>query len=86
MEVHLTVDVQAKLEPMAYDAGKQLGELIEDAVIGLYDELVYTREMLDRRCDDSGQSSPDRRPRSLSLLMERTQRGDSAVPHGAPQS
>jgi len=86
MEVHLIPDVKAKLEQMARDAGQQPAEVVEDAVIGLYDGLVYTREMLDRRCDDSGQSSPDRRPRSLSLLMERTQRGDSAVPHGAPQS
>ena len=32
------------------------GELIEDAVISLYDELVYTREMLDSRCDEMARS------------------------------
>jgi hypothetical protein len=49
---HLTPDVQAKLDRMARDAGRQPAEVIEDAVIGLYDELAYTREMLDRRYDE----------------------------------
>jgi hypothetical protein len=52
MEVHFTPDVQAKLEQMARDAGRQPTEVIEDAVIGLYDEPAYTREMLDRRYDE----------------------------------
>ena len=54
MEVHLTPDIQAKLEQMACDAGRQPAEVIEDAVLGLFDELAYTREMLDRRYDDMG--------------------------------
>ena len=53
MEVHLIPDVKAKLEQMARDAGQQPAEVVEDAVIGLYDGLVYTREMLDRRCDET---------------------------------
>ena len=52
MEVHFSPDVQAKLEQMARDAGRQPNEVIEDAVVGLYDELAYTREMLDRRYDE----------------------------------
>jgi hypothetical protein len=52
MEVHFTPDVQAKLDQMARDAGRQPTEVIQDAVIGLYDELAYTREMLDRRYDE----------------------------------
>jgi len=52
MEVNLTPDAQAKLEQMARDAGRQPAEVIEDAVLGLYDELAYTREMLDRRYDE----------------------------------
>jgi hypothetical protein len=57
MEVNLTPDAQSKLEQMARDAGRQPAEVIEDAVLGLYDELTYTREMLDRRYDEmeSGQ-------------------------------
>jgi len=37
---------------MARDAGRPAAEVIEDAVRGLYDELAYTREMLDRRYDE----------------------------------
>jgi hypothetical protein len=75
MEVHLTPDVQAKLEQMARGAGKQPGELIEDAVIGLYDELVYTREMLDRRCDEmeSGKARGIDGEEAYQRLMEKTQ-------------
>jgi len=36
-------EVQAKLEQMARDAGRQPSEVIEGAVIGLYDELAYAR-------------------------------------------
>ena len=54
MKVHFTPDVQAKLEQMARDAGRLPAEVIEDAVIGLYDELAYTRELLDRRYDEMG--------------------------------
>jgi hypothetical protein len=45
---------------MARDAGRQPTEVIEDAVIGLYDELAYAREMLDRRYDglESGRAKP----------------------------
>jgi len=49
MEVHLPPEVQAKLEEMSRDARRPPAEVIEDAVNGLYDELAYTREMLDRR-------------------------------------
>ena len=52
MEVNFTPDVQAKLEQMARDAGRPPADVIEDAVLGLYDELAYTREMLDRRYDE----------------------------------
>jgi len=60
MEVHFTPDVQAKLDQMARDAGQHPAEVIEDAVIGLYDELAHTREMLDRRYDEmeSGKVKP----------------------------
>ena len=41
-----------KLEEMARDADRAPAEVIEDAVIGLYDELAYTRELLNRRYDE----------------------------------
>jgi hypothetical protein len=52
MEVHFSPDVQAKLDQLARDTGCRSEELLEDAVVGLFDELAYAREMLDRRYDD----------------------------------
>lgn len=52
MEVHFKPDVQAKLEQMARETGRPSDELMEDAVMGLFDELAYTRQTLDRRYDD----------------------------------
>jgi predicted transcriptional regulator len=52
MEVHFKPEVQAKLDQMVRESGRPSDELVEDAVIGYFDELVYAREMLDRRFDD----------------------------------
>ncbi len=52
MEVHFKPDVQAKLEQMARETGLPSEVLVEDAVVGLFDELAYTRQTLDRRYDD----------------------------------
>lgn len=37
---------------MARESGRPSDELVEDALIGYFNELAYTREMLDRRYDD----------------------------------
>ena len=75
MEVHFTPEVQAKLDQMAREAGRPPTEVIEDAVIGLYDELAYTREMLDRRYDKmgSGKVQGIDGEEAYRLLMEKTQ-------------
>jgi predicted transcriptional regulator len=75
MEVHFTPDVQEKLDQMARDAGRQPTEVIEDAVIGLYDELAYTREMLDRRYDEmeSGKVQGLDGEEAYRRLLEKTQ-------------
>jgi hypothetical protein len=75
MEVHFTPDVQAKLDQMVRDAGRQPTELIEDAVIGLYDELAHTREMLDRRYDEmeSGKVAGIDGEEAYRRLMEKTE-------------
>jgi hypothetical protein len=52
VEVHFKPDVQAKLEQMARETGLRSEELVEDAVVGLFDELAYTRQTLHRRYDD----------------------------------
>ena len=60
MEVRFTPEVQAKLDQMTRTTGRRSEELLEDAVIGLYDELVSTRALLDSRYDDleSGRVQP----------------------------
>jgi predicted transcriptional regulator len=52
MEVHVKPEVQAKLDQMARETGCPSDELVEDALIGYFDQLEYAREMLDRRYDD----------------------------------
>jgi len=74
MEVQFTPEVQAKLDQMARDAGRQPIEVIEDAVVGLYDELAYTRERLDRRYDEmeSGKVQGIDGEEAYRRLMEKT--------------
>jgi predicted transcriptional regulator len=74
MEVHFTRDVEAKLEQMARESGRPSSELVEDAVIGYFDELSQTREMLDRRYDDleSGRVKPIDGEEAYRRLMEKT--------------
>ena len=75
MEVHFKPDVQAKLEQMASESGRPSDELVEDAVIGYFDELAHTREMLDRRFDDleSGIVKPIDGEEAYRRLMEKTE-------------
>ena len=75
MEVHFTPEVQAKLEEMARDTGRRSEELVEDAVIGLLDELAQTRETLDKRYDDleTGRAQPIDGEEAYRRLMARTE-------------
>jgi hypothetical protein len=75
MEVHFKPDVQAKLEQMARESGRPSDELVEDAVIGYFDELAKTREMLDGRFDDleSGTVKPMDGEEAYRRLMEKTE-------------
>ncbi len=75
MEVHFKPDVQAKLEQMARESGRPSDELVEDAVIGYFDELTQTREMLNRRFDDleSGRVKPIDGEEVYRRLMEKTE-------------
>ena len=54
---------------------------MEDAVIGLYNELAYTREMLDRRLDDleGGKVQPIDGEEAYRRLMEKTEANASAA-------
>ena len=73
--VHLTPETEQKLAQMARDSGRRSDELVEDAVIGLFDELAWTREMLDRRYDDldGGRVQPIDGEEAYRRLMEKTE-------------
>ena len=60
---------------MARDTGRRSDKLVEDAVIGLFDELAFTREMLDRRYDDleSGRVKSIDGEEAYRRLMEKTE-------------
>ena len=75
MEVHFAPDVEAKLEQMAREAGRPSDEILADAVTGLFDELVETRKMLDRRYDEleSGRVQPIDGEEAFRRLMEKTE-------------
>ena len=75
MEVHFTPDLQAKLEQMAQDSGCPVDELVEDAVIGYFDELASVRETLDGRYDDleSGKVKPIDGEEAYRRLLEKTE-------------
>lgn len=52
MEVHLSPDVERKLNELAAQSGRGTAELLEDAVAGYFDELAQTRNNLNRRYDE----------------------------------
>jgi Arc/MetJ-type ribon-helix-helix transcriptional regulator len=60
MEVHLSAELQAKIDQWVSETGRPVEELIEDAFAGYVPELEQTREMLDSRYDDlkSGRVKP----------------------------
>lgn len=76
MEVSFTPDLQAKLDQMARDTGRRSDELVQDAVEGLFDELAFTREMLERRYRDleTGRAQPIDGEEAYRSLMAKTER------------
>ena len=52
MEVRFNPDLQAKLDELAIETGRATSELVEDAVLGYFDELARAREALISRYDD----------------------------------
>lgn len=75
MEVYFKPDVQAQLEELARESGRSSADLVEDAMIGHFDELAHTRQMLDRRFDDleSGKVQPIDGEEAYRRLMEKTE-------------
>jgi len=52
MEVHLTPDLEAKLDRLAAETGRAKDELVRDAMTGYFAELAQARETLNRRYDE----------------------------------
>ncbi len=52
MEVHLTPDLQAKLDQLAGATGRPQGEFVLEAVAGYFDQMEQVRQTLDRRYDE----------------------------------
>jgi hypothetical protein len=67
--------VQAKLDQMALAVGMRSDELVQDAVAGLFDELAFTREMLERRYRDleTGRVQPIDGEEAYRRLMAKTE-------------
>ena len=60
MEVHLTPELQAKLDQLVSETGCPPEKFIEDALAGYVPEFAETRELLDSRYDElkSGRVKP----------------------------
>lgn len=60
MEVHLSPELEAKLNQVVKETGRGVDDLVEDAMAGYLDELSQVRSTLDSRYDDikSGRVKP----------------------------
>ncbi len=52
MEVHLTPDLQAQLDKLVLETGRQKDELVQDAIAGYCSELICVRDMLSKRYNE----------------------------------
>jgi predicted DNA-binding protein len=60
MEIHLTPELQAKLDRLVSETGRSQDDFVQDAMAGYFDELARLRKTLDSRYDDleSGKVQP----------------------------
>jgi predicted DNA-binding protein len=60
MEVHLTPDLEARLNQLSAETGRAKEDLVQDAMAGYLAELLQLRHALDSRYDDiqSGRVPP----------------------------
>jgi hypothetical protein len=86
MEVHLTAELEEKLNALASVSGRGTDELVQDAVAGLFEELVQTREMLDNRYDDlkSGRVKPIPGDEVVAYFREKSAAARRSRPKCAP--
>jgi len=82
MEVHLTPDLEAKLNQLAAETGRAKDDLVLDALTGYVEELANVRKMLDTRYDDikNGRVKPIDGEQAFAALREKSQRLREAKP------
>ena len=52
MDIQFEPDLQAKLEELARESGRETAAIVQDAVAGYVDGVAETRQMLDSRYDE----------------------------------
>jgi predicted transcriptional regulator len=74
MEVHLTPELQAKIDQLVMESGRTPDELVADALAGYVAEVAETRKMLDSRYDDvmSGRVKPITRDEIVAHFRKRS--------------
>ena len=72
--MHLTPELEKKLNDLAAQTGRGAGELVQDAVAGFVDELAGVRGILDSRYDDlkSGRVKPIDGEEAFQRLREKS--------------
>jgi predicted transcriptional regulator len=77
MEVHLTPELQAKIDQLVMESGRTPDELVEDALAGYVAEVAETRKMLDSRYDDvmSGRVKPITRDEVVAHFQKTSESG-----------
>ncbi len=75
MEIHLTPEVEKKLNDLAEQSGRDTEDLLLDALAGYLDELAQTRDTLNNRYDElkSGALKPIDGEEAFARLKEKTQ-------------
>jgi hypothetical protein len=75
MEIHLTPELQRKLIDVTTKTGRQIDDLVQEAVAGFVDELTAVRHMLDTRYDDvkSGRVEPVDGEEAFTRLRDKSQ-------------
>jgi hypothetical protein len=75
MEIHLTPELQKKLNDVAAKTGREVDDLVQEAVAGFVDELTGIRNMLESRYDDvkSGRAKPVDGEEVFTRLREKSQ-------------
>jgi predicted transcriptional regulator len=73
MELHLTPDLEAKLDQLSAQTGCSKEKLVQDALAGYFVELSQVRDTLDARYDDikSGRVKPIDGEAAFACLREK---------------